>query len=78
RTHRPNVVILDINLPGMSGIDALRQLRSWPETRDIPVIALSAAAMEHDVRRARDIGFHRYMTKPVPVQELIDTLSDLL
>jgi PAS domain S-box-containing protein len=63
RTHRPNAVILDINLPGMSGIDALRQLRSWPETRDIPVIALSAAAMEHDIHRARDAGFHRYLTE---------------
>jgi CheY-like chemotaxis protein len=78
RDRRPRAVILDINLPGMSGIDALRLLRSWPETRDIPVIALSAAAMDHDVRRAQSEGFYRYLTKPVRVDELIAVLEDLL
>jgi PAS domain S-box-containing protein len=78
RARRPHAVILDINLPGMSGIDALRLLRAWPETHDIPVIALSAAAMDHDVRRAQSEGFHRYLTKPVRVDELIAVLEELL
>jgi PAS domain S-box-containing protein len=78
RTHRPHAVILDINLPGMNGIEALRRLREWPETRDIPVIALSAAAMDHDIRRARDAGFFRYLTKPVQVEALIAALREVL
>lgn len=61
---------MDINLPGMSGIDALRVLREWPETREIPVIALTAAASERDRQRGERAGFYRYLTKPVKVAEL--------
>ncbi|MBL8972327.1 MAG: response regulator, partial [Myxococcales bacterium] len=78
RARRPAVVILDINLPGMSGLEAVRVLKSWPETRDIPVIALSAAAMERDVRRGVEAGFYRYLTKPIQVDELLATLEQLL
>jgi PAS domain S-box-containing protein len=76
--RRPNVVLMDINLPGMSGFEALRRLREWPETQDIPVIALSAAAMDRDKKRAEQAGFFRYLTKPVRVDELIDVLEALL
>lgn len=55
-------VIMDINLPGMSGFDAVQRLREWPETRSIPVIGLSAAALLKDTTRARDVGFYRYLT----------------
>ena len=78
RAHRPSAVILDINLPGMGGFEALRLLRSWPDTRDIPVIALSAAAMERDIKRGQEAGFYRYLTKPVQVDELIGALEVLL
>ncbi len=78
RARRPAVVILDINLPGMSGLEALCLLKSWPETRDIPVIALSAAAMERDIKRGLEAGFFRYLTKPVRIDELIATLEQLL
>jgi PAS domain S-box-containing protein len=78
RSRRPSAVILDINLPGMSGFDALHLLKSWPETREIPVIALSAAAMDRDVKRGLEAGFYRYLTKPVRVDELIATLEELL
>ncbi|MEO6599086.1 MAG: ATP-binding protein [Polyangiaceae bacterium] len=78
RAHLPEVVIMDINLPGMSGFEALRRLRDWPETATIPVVALSAAAMERDVKRAEEVGFARYLTKPVRVDELIATLEALL
>jgi signal transduction histidine kinase len=78
RAHRPDVVILDINLPGMSGFDALQRLREWPETREIPVIGLSAAALLKDTRRAREAGFHRYLTKPVKVNELMQVLEEIL
>jgi PAS domain S-box-containing protein len=78
RAHQPAVVIMDINLPGMSGFEALRQLREWPETRDIPVIALSAAAMPRDTKRGEQAGFVRYLTKPVKVDELMSVLETLL
>ena len=78
RAHRPDLVIMDINLPGMSGFEALGRLREWPETSSIPVVALSAAAMERDVKRAEEAGFARYLTKPVRVDELIATLEALL
>lgn len=78
RMHRPHLVIIDINLPGMSGIEAIAQLRSSPETRAIPAIALSAAAMQHDIERARAAGFDHYLTKPVRVTELLAVLEDLL
>ncbi|AUX34288.1 MULTISPECIES: PAS domain S-box protein [Sorangium] len=78
RSRRPEVVIMDINLPGMSGYEAARKLVEWPETRDIPVIALSAAAMPRDTRRAEQAGFYRYLTKPVRVDELTAVLEELL
>ena len=78
RSHLPSVVILDINLPGMSGFEALRRLREWPETRDIPVIGLSAAALLSDTKRAGEAGFYRYLTKPVKVGELMQVLEELL
>ena len=78
RSHRPHVVIMDINLPGMSGFDAAERLREWPETRNIPVIGLSAAALLRDTARAKEAGFYRYLTKPVKVAELTQVLEELL
>ncbi len=78
RARRPSVVIMDINLPGMSGFEATRRLREWPETRAIPVVALSAAAMVRDRSSVDEAGFHRYLTKPVKVDELASALEELL
>ena len=78
RMHRPHVVIMDINLPGMNGIEAARRLQEIPETCDIPVVALSAAAMPRDAQRAASAGFYRYLTKPVKVAELTAVLEELL
>ena len=78
RTHLPAAVIMDIKLPGMSGVEATRRLGDWPETRQIPVVALSAAAMPRDTARAAESGFYRYLTKPVKVDELLKVLADLL
>jgi CheY-like chemotaxis protein len=77
RSHQPDAVIMDINLPGMSGYEATRRLREWPETRGIPIVALSAGAMLHDRKRAEEAGFYRYLTKPVKVGELVETLEAL-
>jgi CheY-like chemotaxis protein len=78
RRRQPEVIIMDINLPGMSGLDALRALRDFPDTKDIPVIALTAAASERDKHRGIEAGFYRYLTKPVKVDELIGALEALL
>jgi CheY-like chemotaxis protein len=78
RELRPRVVIMDLNLPGMNGVDATLQLAEWPQTRDIPVIALSAAAARHDPERVRGAGFYRYLEKPVQLDELSRTLEELL
>jgi CheY-like chemotaxis protein/two-component sensor histidine kinase len=78
RARQPDVIIMDINLPGMSGIEASLRLRQWPETRDIPVIALSAATMLRDAARVTGASFYRYLTKPVNVEELTATLEELL
>ena len=78
RSHLPAVVIMDINLPGMSGLEAIKRLQQWPETRDIPIVGLSAAALIKDMARAQEAGFYRYLTKPVKVAELTAVLEELL
>jgi len=75
---RPHIIIMDINLPGMSGLDALHALRTRPELRHIPVIALTAAASERDRQQGMQAGFYRYLTKPVQVDELIGALETLI
>jgi len=76
--HRPDVIVLDLNLPGMSGYDVLQRLKAMPETRDTPVIALTAAAMPADVARGAAAGFFRYVTKPLDVTSFIGTLDSAL
>lgn len=78
RTIQPTVVIMDINLPGISGVEALTLLRRDPKTRAIPVIALTAAASERDRHQGEQAGFFRYLTKPVKVDELESALEVVL
>jgi PAS domain S-box-containing protein len=78
RTHHPAVILMDINLPGISGIQALRILRDDPQTAHIPVVAISANAMAHDIRRGLEAGFFRYLTKPIKVDEFMDALNAAL
>ncbi len=78
RAERPDVILMDINLPGISGLDALRILAGDPATAHIPVIALSANAMPRDVERGLAAGFFRYLTKPIRIQQFMDTLDDAL
>ncbi len=75
RASQPDVILMDIDLPDISGIDALKLLASDPETARIPVIALSANAMLHDIEKGKAAGFFRYLTKPVNVNELMTTLD---
>jgi len=75
RAHQPDVVLMDINLPGISGIEALKILREDPATAHIPVVALSANAMPRDIEKGLQAGFFRYLTKPIKVSEFMDTLE---
>jgi len=75
RAYQPEVILMDINLPGISGIAALKILRSDPSTAHIPIIALSANAVPHDVARALDAGFFNYLTKPIKVNQFMEALD---
>jgi CheY-like chemotaxis protein len=75
RATLPDVILMDINLPGISGIDALKVLRADAATAHIPVVALSANAMSRDIEGGRQLGFFRYLTKPIVVEEFMSTLD---
>ena len=75
RIHQPDVILMDINLPGISGIQALKILREDPTTKHIPVLALSANAMPRDIERGLEAGFFRYLTKPIKVNEFMEALD---
>ena len=78
RANQPEVILMDINLPGISGIEALRILRDDPATAHIPVVALSANAMPRDIEKGLQAGFFRYLTKPIRVNEFMQTLDAAL
>jgi signal transduction histidine kinase/CheY-like chemotaxis protein len=75
RAKRPDVILMDINLPGISGTEALTILRADPATAYIPVVALSANAMIGDVEKGLKAGFFRYLSKPIKVNEFMETLE---
>jgi CheY-like chemotaxis protein len=75
RASRPDVILMDINLPDISGFKALKMLRSDPLTARIPVIALSGNAMPLNVESGLEAGFFRYVTKPVKLDELTQALD---
>ena len=76
--NQPDVILMDINLPDISGIDALRLLRKDPATEHIPLVAISANAMPHDIEKGLQAGFFRYLTKPIKVDEFMDALNSAL
>jgi signal transduction histidine kinase/ActR/RegA family two-component response regulator len=78
RAHRPDIILLDLHLPEMNGYEMLAHLKAMPETRDIPVLALSAAAMPSDIRRGLAAGFFRYLTKPIDVKEFLAAISECI
>ena len=75
RIARPDVILMDINLPGMSGIRALKILSEDAATAHIPIIAVSANAIPRDIEKGLEAGFFRYLTKPIKVNEFMDTLD---
>lgn len=75
RSSQPDVILMDINLPGISGIDAMKILQEDPTTKHIIVVALSANAMLRDIELGIEAGFFRYLTKPIMVEEFMETLN---
>jgi CheY-like chemotaxis protein len=78
RDTRPDVILMDINLPGMSGFEALKILRSDHATSRIPVVAVSANAMPLDIAKGLKAGFFRYITKPFNIHEFMEALDGAL
>lgn len=76
KSERPDAILMDINLPGISGIEALKNLRSIETTCNIPVIAISANAMNADIQEAREAGFDDYLTKPIDISQLYAVIEE--
>ena len=75
RSIKPDIILMDINLPGISGLEALQILKEDPSTSNIPVVALSANAMLRDIELGIQAGFFQYLTKPIKVKEFMGTLN---
>ncbi len=75
RAYQPEVILMDINLPGISGIEAMKILRADPSTAHIPIIALSANAVPRDIEKGLEAGFFNYLTKPIKVNQFMDALD---
>ena len=75
RASRPDVILMDINLPGINGVQALKVLRVDPATSHIPVVALSANAMPGDIASGLKAGFFHYLIKPIRINEFMETLD---
>lgn len=75
RVYLPEVILMDINLPGISGISAMKILRADPATAHIPIIALSANAVPRDIEKALEAGFSNYLTKPIKVNEFMEAMD---
>jgi CheY-like chemotaxis protein/two-component sensor histidine kinase len=75
RAAQPEVILMDINLPGMNGTEAMKILHKDPATAHIPVLALTANAIPHDIEKGLKAGFFRYLTKPIKVNEFMEALD---
>jgi two-component system, cell cycle response regulator DivK len=77
-TDRPDLVLMDLQLPGIDGTEALHRLRQGPLGRDVPVVAVTAFAMAEDRERASDAGFDGYVEKPISVRDLPRQIEAIL
>jgi len=78
RVSRPALILMDIQLPGMNGIEALKHLRADADTRDIPVMAVTASAMTQDRHKIMAAGFDAYQSKPINVREFVEAVRAVL
>ena len=73
--RQPDLIVMDINLPGIDGVEAMKRLRANPKTRAIPVVALSASAMPGDIKRGLAAGFRAYLTKPIKIEDVLAAIQ---
>jgi len=78
RAHRPDLILMDITMPEMDGTIAMKKLKNYEETRDIPIIAVSANAMESDIEKALNAGFKAYITKPFNIPKFLMEIDRFL
>ena len=78
RERKPDLVLMDIQLPGMNGIEALAVLRADPSTAAIPVVAVTASVMAQDRNKITEAGFDAYIGKPINLKEFLDTVRRVL
>jgi two-component system cell cycle response regulator DivK len=76
--RKPDLILMDIQLPGMNGIDALKDLRADPATSKIPVIAVTASVMQQDRTLITEAGFDRYVGKPINIREFLEAVRSAL
>ena len=76
--RRPSLILMDIRLPGIDGIEALRQLRAEEATREIPIMAMTASVMTADRQRVTDAGFDAFQSKPLKVSDFVAAVERLL
>ena len=78
RERKPDLILMDIQLPGMNGMEALKLLRADADTRDIPVMAVTASAMTQDRQKIMASGFDAYQSKPINVREFVEAVRTVL
>ena len=76
--HRPDLVLMDIQLPNIDGFEAFRRIRSHPDTQAIPVVAFTASVMSSDRHRITDAGFDGFIGKPINLKEFLETVRKTL
>lgn len=77
-TRKPDMLVLDLMLPNVSGMQILEQIRSHPQTKELPVLMLTAKGQKKDRQAAEDAGVSKFMTKPFANSEIVATVKDLL
>jgi CheY-like chemotaxis protein len=78
QVETPDLILMDIHLPGMDGLTAFKKLQTINETKNIPIIALTADAMDGDIKKALNLGFKSYITKPIDVPSFLNTIDKIL
>jgi FOG: CheY-like receiver len=76
REHHPDLILMDIQLPGMDGLSATKIIKDDPDLKGIPIFALTGFAMESDKEKAADVGFAGYIVKPFSVKALLETIGN--
>ncbi len=76
--HRPDLILMDVQLPGMDGYEVTRRLKAQDETKHIPIVAVTSYAMKGEEERAREAGCDAYVSKPIDIRKLIETVQRFL